>query len=123
MYHNPTATDDSTGDGYALIYSPKSKHTASLVARPKWETLSNNRNVQPVRLFENTYAVAFFSPGLLAVDGSTLAISKPCLILVKGTTVYISYPLHKEEEIQINWKQQSPKIKPPNTGTTEKFVF
>jgi chondroitin AC lyase len=112
--------------GYVLAYRETAAALQSLVEKPSWTILRNDKVVQGVRFADGSVACAFYMKSELAADkeklraggGLVIAVDRPCLVLVTGGHVYASDPAHHGGSLNIAVNGKTWQISLPGDGTT-----
>ena len=108
--------------GY-IITPAKTPAEASAIARnPSWEIIRNDSLCQAVRFKDETWMIAFYSPGSVPAGKDKLTVDKPCLILLSENHLYAGNPSGREEIIKLGYGKDIRMITLPANGLTTKCI-
>lgn len=109
--------------GY-VITPAKTPAEASAIARnPSWEIIRNDSVCQAVRFKDETWMIAFYSPGSVQAGKDNLTVDKPCLILRSENHLYASNPSGREEIIKLSYGKDIRMITLPANGLSAKCMI
>gem|GEM_PF-6225036 len=109
--------------GYMITPAKTPAKAAAIARNTSWEIIRNDSLCQTVRFKDETWMIAFYSPGSVQAGKHNLTVDKPCLILLSENLLYASNPSGREEIIKMGYGKDIRMITLPANGLSTKCVM